>query len=84
MPLPICRVIPREGFRVRDPETGELVPLEGILAPRGSHWVRQARDGAVDLEPTDPKPTTSRAPRKRAARKSSKTATPAEADAEKG
>ena len=76
----MIRVIPRDGFRVRDPETGLVVPSEGITAPRGSHWIRQELDGAVDLEPIGPPEN---AP-KRGAKKTTKTATPAPADTEKG
>ena len=83
MPIPFVLVIPREGFRVRDPETMLLLPPEGITAPLGSHWVRQELDGAVDLEAIDPDPEPERPP-KRAARNNPKTATPANADAEKG
>ena len=80
MPIPTIRVIPRDGFRVRDPETMLMVPPEGITAPRGSHWIRQELDGAVKLEPILPN---DKAP-KRAAKKNTQTATPAPADAEKG
>jgi hypothetical protein len=80
VPIPTIRVIPRDGFRVRDPETGLVVPAEGITALRGSHWLRQESDGAVDLEPL----VTNRNAPKRGAKKTTQTATPAPADAEKG
>jgi len=80
VPIPTIRVIPRDGFRVRDPETMLIVPPEGITAPLGSHWVRQELAGAVDLVPIEP---TENAP-KRVAKKTTQTATPAPADAEKG
>ena len=91
MPIPTVRVLPKTGARVRDPETMILVPAEGIVAPMNSHWLRQQKDGAVDLEVIRPEPapepkTKTKTEREQTpnARPVSKSATPAKADTPKG
>lgn len=39
---------------VRHPETGEILPVEGMAVPRNTYWLRRVKDGDV-LECTPPK-----------------------------
>jgi len=39
------RVYPVSGRVVRHPETGEIVPAEGLDVPRAAYWLRRLQDG---------------------------------------
>jgi len=56
------RVRPAEGRRVRDPETGRVIPDDGANFSPSSYWFRRVRCGDVTIE------TSKSAPSKKAAR----------------
>lgn len=41
-------VRPIEGRLVRRPETGEILPPDGMSVPRDSYWIRRVREGDVE------------------------------------
>lgn len=51
---------PADGCLLRDPATGEIIPLEGAHVPLGayrSYWLRRVKDGdAVACDPPAPAP----------------------------
>jgi hypothetical protein len=43
------RVKPKEGIKIRNPDTGQLVPAEGIEVPDSDiFWIRRIRDGDAE------------------------------------
>lgn len=40
-------VKPREGVRVRDPDTKQHIPVTGREVPESSYWLRRLADGDV-------------------------------------
>jgi hypothetical protein len=52
--MKMTRVYPVEGRRVRHPETGELLPPEGMNVPRAGFWLRRIQDGDVAEAPEKP------------------------------
>jgi hypothetical protein len=53
----ITRVYPVEGRLIRHPETGEIVPPEGLEVPRAGYWLRRILDGDLTETPAAPVPT---------------------------
>jgi hypothetical protein len=54
MSIRTTRVYPVEGRRIRHPETGELIPPEGLEVPRGGYWLRRILDGDLTEAPPAP------------------------------
>jgi hypothetical protein len=46
------KVYPVPGRLTRHPETGEMVPPEGLAVPRAGYWLRRILDGDVSERPT--------------------------------
>lgn len=53
------RITPRPGFKLRDPQTGKLIPSEGIVVRGvvGSFWHLLKKEGAVDMSDEPAKST---------------------------
>jgi hypothetical protein len=43
-----------EGRLIRHPETGEIVPPEGLEVPRAGYWLRRILDGDLAETPAAP------------------------------
>jgi len=46
-------VVPIDGARVVDPETGLILPPEGAAVPRDTFWLRRIMDGSVAEKKTE-------------------------------
>lgn len=42
-------LVPRMDLLVRDPETKECLPAEGMEVERSSFWIRRIKDGDVSI-----------------------------------
>lgn len=57
-------LVPRPGNIVRDPETKNPLPTEGMEVERSSYWVRRIQAGDVSVVPAS-KPKTARSKTKK-------------------
>ena len=56
--MKMTRVYPVEGRRILHPETGEIIPPEGLEVLRAGYWLRRILDG--DLTETPERPAKSK------------------------
>lgn len=49
-------VYPVEGIKVRDPQTTQHVPAEGLAVPRSTYWLRRIQCGDVTTSKPASKP----------------------------
>lgn len=52
----LITVYPVEGIKVRDPQTTQHVPAEGLAVPRTTYWLRRISGGDVTLATPASKP----------------------------
>jgi len=52
----LITVYPVEGIKVRDPQTTQHVPAEGLSVVRSTYWLRRINEGDVTLEKPTAKP----------------------------
>jgi hypothetical protein len=61
-PAPAGHDLPGTHLRVLDPDTGQILPLEGLDVPATTYWLRRLADGDVitsapDTSPARPRKT---------------------------